>query len=254
MKKTFTENFFIVFMAFLILAVFYSKVRRQSAQANLKTGIVLNEKNSLAAIEVLQNGIKKNPDHYLLYLNLAKSLQKKAFAELAEGKDAKMTLLEARRNLKRALALRFDGAAHQLLGYNYELEGKINSALAHYNISFFFSQNESGLERWEGLRERQSKAAEKFFRFNSTGIALIMVYNAVSGYKREPARTPAEVFIKKFFLSTPPDEWLSIEPEKGNRNLKKLFLTLKEGERKNLNRAFENAGFGFLARFLDSSA
>jgi len=246
----FKEKLLAGLLAVLFIVGVASAFKRESAQANLKIGIRLNEKNNPSAIALLQSGIRKNPDHYLLYVTLAESLQKKAFALLADGKSAKTMLLKARRSIEKALALRFDSHDYFLLGYNYELEGAPYAALAHYNVSFFFSQNEKELERWETLRTNQAKTAAEYFRVHSASIAMMMVYNHLVDFKERPPATPAEVFISNFFLSVPPDEWLSSNPEDDRRRLKELFHKLAPAQKDELERAFENAGFGFLARFL----
>lgn len=262
------DNFGEKLLAVLLTAVLIVSVanafRRESAQANLKAGIWLNARNEPAAIEVLKNGIRKNRGYYYLYVTLAESLQKKASFLIANGGNAKMTLLQARHNLQKALALRFDSFDHLLLGdnykmegapytalaYNYELEGASYAALAHYNISFFFSQDVKELERWGALRKNQAKAAAEYFRFNSVPIALLMIYNHLVDFKVRPPDSPAEVFISSFFLSIQPDEWLSSNPKEDRLRLKENFSKLAPAQKDELERAFRSAGFGFLARFL----
>jgi hypothetical protein len=225
---------------------------RESAQVNLKSGIRLYELNSPHASEILRNGVNKDPYNYRLHYILAKSLHKTAFALLKEKRDAKKPLFEARRSLINALDLRFDSFDHLLLGFNYELTGQPYRALAHYNISFFFSQDAGEPDSWERLRPDQAGAAEEYFKAGVTGVALIMAYNALAGYEVRPAFSSAEVLLNDFFLAEPPDKWLSKEWEEGKRKLKELYKKRADTEREGIVSLLEEAGFVFLARFLDS--
>jgi hypothetical protein len=237
---------------FLSGAVFL--IWRESAQVNLKSGMRLYEQNSPGALKVLQSGVRKNAHDYRLHYGIARTLHKTGFAAMRQDTDARGKLIEARRSINNALALRFDSFGHQLLAFNYELMGERKNALAHYNISFFFSREAGDLAQWEQLRPLQADSAREYFNAEMTGIALIMAYNALTGFEPRPAYSSAEAFLSDFFLSAPPTGWLLRDRGAMKRGLKELFNKRTGAERDGIAHLLEEAGFGFLSRFLRSPA
>ena len=243
---------FTAFFALFIGGAFFL-LWRESAQVNLKSGMRLYEANDAAALSVLENGVRKNPHDHLLHYGVARTLQKAGFAEISRDKSGKRRLFEARRSINNAMALRFDSYGHQLLAFNYELSGEEKKALEHYNISFFFSQNIGELKRWERLRPRQPETASEYFKADVTSVSLIMVYNALTGYGERRTGSLADAFLRDFFLSVSPVIWLNKDWAEGKSVLKKRFDELGTADKESVARRFEEAGFGFLSRFLFSS-
>jgi len=250
----------LVFSAIVVLFITgaFFLLWRESAQVNLKSGMRLYEANDPSALPVLKSGIRKNPDDYLLHYGLARTLHKAGFAEMSREKDGKLRLFEARRSINNALALRFDGYGHNLLAFNYELSGEEKKALAHYNIAFFFSQEIGELKQWERLRPQQGETAKEYFKANVTGVSLIMVYNALTGYGSRRTGSPgagstADNLLKAFFLSVSPADWLNKDWAEGKSILKEKFEELGDADKKSVARRFDETGFGFLSRFLLSS-
>jgi len=230
---------------------------RESAQLNLKSGMRLYEADDPSGLPVLKSGIRKNPNDHLLHYWLARTLHKAGFAEMSRDKSGKLRLFEARRSINNALALRFDSYGHNLLGFNYELSGQEKKALAHYNIAFFFSQEVGELKQWERLRLQQTETAKDYFKANVTGVSLIMVYNALTGYGERLAESRqtvslADAFLRDFFLSVSPADWLNKDWAQGKSILKKRFEELGTADKESVARRFDEAGFGFLSHFLRS--
>ena len=198
---------FTAFCALFIGGAFFL-LWRESAQVNLKSGMRLYEADDPSALSILKNGLRKNPNDHLLHYGVARTLHKTGFAEISRDKSGKRSLFEARRSINNALALRFDSYGYQLLAFNYELAGEEKKALAHYNIAFFFSQNIGELKQWERLRPQQSETAREYFKADVTAVSLIMVYNALTDYGTHSSESTARNFLKTFFLSVSPVEWL----------------------------------------------
>ncbi len=226
---------------------------KESAQVNLKSGMRLYEANDPSGLPVLENGIRKNPDDHLLYYGVAKTLQKAAFAEMGRDENGKRRLFNARRSIYNALALRFDGYGQTLLAFNYELTGEEQKALAHYNMAFFFSRESGELKRWERLRPLQAETAKEYFKAGAAGVSLIMVYNVLTGYGADSDDSAADNLLKAFFLSVSPADWLNRDWPEGKNILKDKFDELEDADKKSAARRFDEAGFGFLSRFLLSS-
>lgn len=242
----------LVFTAFFALfiggAIFL--VWRESAQVNLKSGMRLLDANDPGAIPILESGLRKNRNDNLLHYTLARTLHKLAFAKMTREEDGKPRLFEARRSVNNALALRFDGYGQQMLAFNYELSGEDEKALTYYNISFFFSQEVKELKQWERLRPQQSETAKEYFKADMTGVSLIMVYNALTGYSPHSTPSPATVFLNSFFLSVSPVDWLNKDWAEAKGILKNRFDELGTADKEVVVRRFKEAGFGFLSRFL----
>lgn len=243
---------FTAFLALFIVGAFFLLLR-ESAQVNLKSGMWLYEANDPRGLALLKSGLQKNPNDHLLHYTLARTLHKAGFAEMSREEDGKRSLFEARRSINNAMALRFDGYGYKLLAFNYELTGEEKKALAHYNISFFFSQNTGELKQWERLRPQQAETAREYFKAGQTGISLIMVCNALAGYGERRTDSSADAFLKDFFLSFSPADWLKKDWEQGRRILKNRFEELGTADKESVARRFEEAGFGFLSHFLLSS-
>ena len=226
---------------------------RESAQVNLKSGIRLFEADDPRALPLLKSGLRKNPNDYLLHYSVARTLHKGAFAEMSRGGGNKENLFEARRSVNNAMALRFDSYGHNLLAFNYELTGEQKKALAHYNIAFFFSQEVGELKQWEHLKPQQGQTAREYFKADVTGVSLIMVYNALTGYGSRRTGSAADAFLNDFFLSVSPIDWLRKDWGDGKIILKNRFEELATADKESVARRFDEAGFGFLSRFLLST-
>ena len=247
------EKFVFTAVLALFIAGAFFLLWRESAQVNLKSATRLYEANDPSALSIFKSGLRKNYDDYLLHYGVARTLHKADFAEMSRDKSGKRNLLDARRSINNALALRFDGYGYNLLAFNYELSGEEKKALAHYNISFFFSQNIGELKRWERMRPRQAETAREYFKANATGVSLIMAFNALSGYGAHSSVSGASAFLRDFFLSVSPIVWLNKDWAQGKRILQNRFKELEDADKEIVARQFENAGFGFLSRFLLSS-
>lgn len=248
---------FTALLALFIAGAFFL-LWRESAHVNLKSGMRLYEANDPNGLSILKSGLRKNPNGHLLHYGLARTLHKAGFAEMSRDKSGKRSLFEARRSINNAMALRFDSYGHKLLAFNYVLSGEEKKALAHYNIAFFFSQNIGELKEWERLRPQQAETAREYFKADVTAVSLIMVYNALTGYgeRRTDSRrtvSSADAFLRDFFLSVSPIEWLNKDWAEGKSTLKKRFAELETAGKESVARRFDEAGFGFLSRFLRSS-
>lgn len=242
--------FFAAVALFITAAMFL--VWRESAQVNLKSGMALYEQDGRGALEILRNGVRKDPHDYLLHYGVARTLHKAGFDAIRDKKDGKELIFEARRTIREAMALRFDSFGYQLLAFNNDLAGEAKKALAYHNISFFFSQNSAETSFWEKSRPLQAGTAGEYFAADKTGVSLIMAYNALVGYEVRPASSAAEQLLGDWFLSTQPSKWLAEAGDKGKRKLKELYNQRTDPQRQEIVRLFDSAGFSFLARFLGS--
>lgn len=228
---------------------------RETAQVNLKSGIGLYLVDNHAAIEILKGGIRKNPNDYLLRHYLGKAIQKKAFFGGQPVLETSILLVEARKQLNEALWLRFDSFDHLALASVYEMEGDIKSALAHYNLSFFFSQDRSELSRWRNYRAKQAETAEYHFSGGRVGVALVMAYNRLSGYRPFWEPNLAGRLISEYFLSISPAEWFKeekpAEVEKRKNEVKNLFAGKSDTEQKAILGRLASANLMFIRNFLE---
>ncbi len=228
---------------------------KETSQVNLKSGKELLEKDSPASVKILRDGGRKNPHNYQIRYNLAMALQKKAFAQLKSGADAKPTLLEARRNLEGALELRVDSLDYLLLAENFQYEGRFSRALAYYNVSFFLSHDKKELGRWKDLRVDQAGVARQYFINGEIGISLIMAYNAVTDFRLPPhiskTKSEAEVFLSEYFLSISPKEWIGAGDET-KPAFKELFNKRETRNKEKIVRSLKERGLAYLAEFLTS--
>ena len=244
--------FFAAVALFIVAAGFM--VWRESAQVNLRSGMTLYEQDGRGALEILRNGVRKDPHDYLLRYGVARTLHKAGFDAIRDKGDGKDFLYEARLSIREALALRFDSFGYQLLAFNHDLSGEAKKALVYHNISFFFSQDAAETSFWEKSRPSQAATAGELFAADKTGLSLIMAYNALVGYKARPASSAAETLLSEYFLSTQPSKWLSEAGETGKSRLKELYNNRTDAQRQEIVRLFDSAGFSFLTRFLGSKA
>jgi len=245
------KNFIKIVFALALLVFASFAAWRESAQANLKTGIALYVSSNPAAEDVLRTGVDKNGGDYLLRYYAALSLQKNSFAMIAKGMRPDGKLIEAREHLNAALDIRFDTADHQALGRNFALEGRMGDALAHYNIAFFFSQNTADLAQMPDIRQYQTETARDYFERGSLGVPLIMAFNTVTGFSPSFAGSPTSRFLESFFSLVPPDGWISATVERRGEALKEMYRRQSPGEKELIAAGLNSAGFVFLSAYME---
>lgn len=232
-------------LAFLCAALFLGW--RESAQANLKSGTLLQERRDSAAEFVLESGSRKNPQDYQLRYRLAVELDKRALAQMNGNMPFREPLFSARQHLLAALALRCDIFTHYELGQNFLMDGKMADALGHFNLAFFLSQNPQDLGTWRELAEtEQAKAARELFARGNLGRPLIMAYNTMTEFAPNPQKTPAVKFIESFLGAQPPEKWAEMGLADHRPALAGAFDALGAHEREEIASALNAGGFGFL--------
>ncbi len=234
-------------LAFAGIALFL--FQRQAGESYLKSGKRLYDANSPAAAAMLRRAswyACANPaSHYFF----AAALQKEAMASTAAG--ARVRLVEGEAALHKALAIRADAAALQMLGQNRMLDGIFDDALEAYNAAFFLSQKAADAEMWKGLRQYQAKAAQAAFARGALGPPLIIAYNHFSGYAPFPQKNGMTDFLSGFFKTVPPERWRSATIEKDGPALRTLFAERSPNERHAIIDALRHDDFGFVADYLE---
>jgi len=218
----------------------------------MKSGLALYKEKNSSAVDIFHAGVQRNGDDFILRHYLAASLQQMALDRGLDKPGSKILLLEAKKEILKAINIRRESFEHRVLAENFELTGNISEAIGQFSINYFLSQNPADLDWLIRHGDKIPEAADHYFEKGASGIAMMIAYNSLSSFNRgvPPENIVAVTLLEEYFINVSPPEWFSERGEKGGMEVKEIlsnsYLKLTEDEKNAVRQTFKQSDIRYL--------